>query len=296
MTMISSYYASLGVGIDKSSINAVGSYLGKIEKQMMSFQKRIGKAGYIDIKVRVDTAKAGLALQRSLNTISRTSSLNVKNINISAAQMTKALNQSLNRPGQSTRIRMGALLSQSSLSDMRNQIRTAINSLVVRPTINPRVNAATGRTTRTPTGGSGGTTGASQRRNAYSGTHHNPMMLGGSAGAFMRYGAYSLPFVAGTLGLNSLTNKAATLQSQEMMMNASIGNRETSREQMQFLSTLGDRLGRTTESMSPFYGQMYAGARGTALEGALPAGFTSLMEYGSVMGLNDESMKGSIRA
>lgn len=296
MTMISSYYAQVGVGIDKSSLNSVSAYLGKIEKQMMSFQKRIGKAGYIDIKVRVDRTKATLALQRSLNGISRASALNIGKINISAPQMTKALNQALNKPGSATRIRMGALLSQSSLQDMRNQIRASINSLVVSPRINPRVSPGRSNPSSNNRAGRGSGGSSLNPRSGRMSPWHNPMMVGGGLGAFMRYGVFSLPFIAGTMGLNALSNKAATLQSQQMMMNASIGDKGVALEQAKFLSNLGDRLGKRTETMTPFYAQMFAGARGTELESALPEGFTSLMEYSSVMGLNEESMKGSIRA
>lgn len=298
MTMISSYFAQVGVGIDKSSVNTVSAYLGKIEKQMMSFQKRIGKTGYIDIKVRVDAARAGMALQRSLNTISRTASLNLKNINISAPQMTKALNQSLNRPGQATRIRMGALLSQSSLSDMRNQIRASINSLVVSPRINPRVSAATSTARAARASNSGGGSGL-QSLSPFSGRHspwHNPMMIGGGVGAAIRYGVYSLPMVAGAMGLNALTNSTEETQNAYMGMRAMIGDPVEAESQIRGIENIATKHGVTFKDIAPGYAQIYASAKGTELGDNLENGFLQFMQYASVKGLNSENKKGAVLA
>lgn len=305
MPAISSYYAQVGVGIDQKSIAQVRKYLDSIEKQFTSFQSRLSKVKPVSIRVTIDRTKAMTLLQRDLNAIGKTAQLNIKNVNFSRAEVQRKLNAALSHANGNTRIRMGALLSRESLTAMKDQIRGAINGLVVSPTINPRIRQATVRGGRGGggggSGGGGGGHGSSFTNRDPNGKRnfspwHNPMMVGGGAGAFIRYGPYSLPFIAGAMGLNALTNKAQTLESQQLLLNASTGNKQVAAGQMKFLSGVGDRLGLTTETLAPFYAQMFAGARGTKLEGDLPKGFESFLEYSSVVGLNGEQMKGSIRA
>src|SRR5690606_9057477 len=118
-------------------------------------------------------------------------------------------------------------------------------------------------------GGRGVTTESPHSRRTFS-PWHNPMMIGGGVGAFLRYGAYSLPFVAGTMGLNAMAGNLGQLQRTNLLLGTSSGSTQIGREQMEFLSNLGNRLGFTTSSIAPFYSQMFAGSRGTALESQLP--------------------------
>lgn len=280
MVMIANYFAQVGVGIDRTSITKVNSYLKAIETSLRRFQTNVSRTTQINVGMRVD--RAGF-LKRLKSTFSGTRS-----------------------------VKIDVSISQQSLNAMRSQIRTAINGLMISPVINPRIRQPS--PVNQPRGGSGGTGGTTtgtgrgnqsrltthnpQRSAPYS-PWHNPMMVGGGVGAFMRYGAFSLPLVAGTFGLNALSNKAATLQSQDLMMDVSmgaLGQPGESQIYKDFLNNLGDRLGRTTESMTPFFAQMLSGAKGTALEPHLMSGFSSLMEFGSVMGLGTESMKGTIKA
>jgi tape measure domain-containing protein len=267
--MISSYYAQVGVGIDRGSIGKVTQYLKNIENQFKKFQTNIQKSTKINVALSVDRA----AFLKKLKT--------------------------LFKPGTNRAVKIDVAISAASLNHMRRQVRQALNGLTVNPTINPRVRAPS-------QGGQGGsgrqsrlTTHNPNSRSGGFSPWHNPMMVGGGLGAFMRYGAFSLPFVAGTFGLNALSNKASTLQNQDMMMDVSVGALGSPGESAQhkkFLNDLGDRLGRTTESMTPFYAQMLSGAKGTDLEPHLQTGFSSLMEFGSVMGLGNEAMKGTIKA
>jgi len=265
MTAISSYYANVGVRIDKSSLSQVSRYLRSVENQVRRFQANITKNSQINLKLNLNN-KALLGNIRSL------------------------FNKS------SSTFKINATLSPQSLNHMRAQIRSAISGITVSPRIRPNVVAP-----RSQPGSSGGRqTGPSRNPTSRpTSPFHNPMMVGGGVGAFMRYGAFSLPFVAGSFGLNALSNRAAVLQNQDMMMDVSIGalgSAGESERYKKFLNDLGDRLGRTTESMTPFFSQMLSGAKGTELEPHLQEGFASLMEFGSVMGLGTESMKGTIKA
>lgn len=265
MTQISSYYASVGVKIDKTSISQVDSFLRNIQTKFERFNRNIAKGRALSLKADLDM---------------------------------KDLMKRISRLNNGRTLKIELSISAQSLRAMQTQIRMAINGMVVSPKINPRISSP--RTTTRSTGG-GDRADRITTRNPTSRTNpwHNPMMLGGGVGAFMRYGAFSLPFVAGAFGLNSLAGKAATLQNQDLAMDVSVGSLGSPGESAQykkFLDDLGNRLGRTTESMTPFFAQMLSGAKGTELEPHLQEGFASLMEFGSVMGLGTESMKGAIKA
>lgn len=269
MTQIANYYASVGVGIDRTSLTQVDRYLKTIQTKFERFNRNVAKGTTLALKADLDM---------------------------------KGLMKRISRLNNGRTLKIELSVSAQSLRAMQSQIRMAINGMVVSPRINPRISnpRVTGGGGG---GGGGGRSSPATTRSPHSTRNispwHNPMMLGGGLGAFMRYGAFSLPFVGGVMGLNALSNRASTLQNQDLMMDVSMGSlggQSESAAQKKFLSDLGDRLGRTTQTMTPFYAQMLSGAKGTALEPHLQEGFASLMEFGSVMGLGDESMKGTIKA
>lgn len=287
MTQVASYFAEVGVGIDKKSMARVNDFLDKIEYRLSSFSRRTNarNGGF--------TFFNASNLQSQLTRASKNLTLRINDVVISRGAINNAL--------RANPLILRAVLSQASL----NAIQAQVNS------ITGRINVRPGRTpTRAPTVSAGAPTGGSGRGGRGPTSHttqnpnggrnfnpwHNPMMIGGGVGAFMRYGAYSLPFVAGAYGLNAMAEQASMLQGQQMMLNASVGDRALGTQQMNYLSNLGDTLGRKTSSMTPFFAQMYAGSRGTELEAQLPRGFESFMMYGSVLGLSDEQMKGANRA
>lgn len=258
----------------------------------------------VDLKTfRVDSG----ALSRAINNALRTTStdpktaIRLRNFHASQKDVVAAINRALNVHGSTSRIRIGALLSQSSLTEMRNQIRQAINQLVVNPTINPRV-----RVTRTGVvqgQGVGGSEGGGTRPNRFTtrdprsmNPWHNPMMIGGSAGAFMRYGMFSLPFVAGAYGLNALSQNMTRLEGHNIMLTTSTQSPVVAREQFDVVNRISEGLGLKTSDILPFYAQMFAGARGTTLEQELPSSFQGFMEYAMAMGVNDQQLEGGIRA
>jgi tape measure domain-containing protein len=124
----------------------------------------------------------------------------------------------------------------------------------------------------------------------------NFMYGGGTAGALARYGFGSVPFIGGAYGLMTLNRGSQELQANAMALSASAGNEADTKQYTEFLNNLGDRLGKKTSTMTPFFAQMLAGSKGTALEPHLMTGFESLMEYSSVMMLDDQKIKGTIRA
>lgn len=338
MTAIASYYASVGVGIDPKSLQNVQRYLDTIQAKMVKFQKSAFKTSNLSIRlnnftvnqaslrrtintavanqrIRLDNVTVGkvrlssAALTRQINAAIGASStasgtgtpIRLRNFHVSQKELMAAINKAVNVEGRSSRIRIGALLSQSSLTGMRNQVRQAINQLVVNPTINPRVRVA--RTGVVPGQGAGGSGGGRTRPNRYTtrdprsmNPWHNPMMVGGSAGAFMRYGMFSLPFVAGAYGLNALSRNMTRLEGHNIMLTTSAQSPIAAKEQFGVVDRISEGLGLKTSDILPFYAQMFAGARGTTLEQELPDTFQGFMEYAMAMGVNDQQLEGGIRA
>ena len=71
---------------------------------------------------------------------------------------------------------------------------------------------------------------------------------------------------------------------------------QKSQSNQQYLNNLGTRLGMTTRQLQPSFTQYLANAQGTALEPSLMRDFESFTQYGAVMGLSPEEMKGSLKA
>ncbi len=139
MPAVSSYFATMGIEIDKRSFAEVDKYFDRLEQKLM----RVGKtsnAFAVNLKFNVDTTRARLTIQRDLNTISRGLTLRLNSFQINNRALRNILNQSMNNRAGNARIRLNASLSASSLSGMRAQVLNALNNLVISPQINPRIN------------------------------------------------------------------------------------------------------------------------------------------------------------
>lgn len=97
-------------------------------------------------------------------------------------------------------------------------------------------------------------------------------------------------------GLSALNNRLATLQSNQVGLRTVAGSSQEYDKQRQFLLGLGARIGATQAELVPEYTKFFANAQGTALEPHAQYGFESLTQYGKVLGLDSESMKGTFRA
>lgn len=336
MTAIASYYASLGISIDKNSLSQVQNYLDSIQKRVEKLQTNLSKSK--DLSLRINNISINqAALRRSVKNVADNTNVVLRNVSVgrlqissalvrrsfrnalmgtgtgqnmgiqlnnfhvNSAALTKSINDALNVSGRTSKIRISARLSQESLSDMRSQVRRAINQLVISPTINPRINPYA-RAARPIAGTSGGTGGGrtadrlTTRNPRSQSPWHNPMMIGGAAGAMMRYGAFSLPFVAGAFGLNTLSKNMESLQNAEMAVRAQVGDDAQAANQLAFLHRLGNIHGVRMQDMAPGYSQMFAAAQGTVLEPNMQSGFQSFLQYASVIGMNEEQKKGAILA
>src|SRR5690625_1355715 len=95
---------------------------------------------------------------------------------------------------------------------------------------------------------------------------YNPMLVGGSLGAFMRYGAYSLPFVAGTMGTSSMANRAAEVQNARDILKVALGGDQEGARHYSFLTQLGERLGFGAIDVARPYSKWVSSSRGSSFE------------------------------
>lgn len=288
------------IKVNQASINR--SVRSSLKTSLSSSNLTAAASTALKTTATIDTVKVNrTALRQAINTAfngvssNQTGGLRISRFTVSRPALLKAVNNALNTHGSNTGIRIGALLSQSSLSEMRRQIRDSINQLIVSPTINPRINAAQARAQRS--GQSSGGVGDRITRTDPRKTHnpwHNPMMIGGGAGAFIRYGVFSLPFIGGAMGLNALNTFAHEVQSQRTSLDmvssmSTIGR--SGDDNREYLRGLAQTVGKTSMGMAPIYTQMLAASAGTELEPQMRDMFAGIMQYASVMGLGEQSIK-----
>lgn len=100
----------------------------------------------------------------------------------------------------------------------------------------------------------------------------------------------------GGFGLSGLNKRIQELELLPVSMESVTGSKAEASKQMAFLRRLGAEVGATQRELSPDYTKFFASAQGTALEPFAQSGFRSLTRYGKVMGLDQESMKGTFKA
>lgn len=258
---IAKYVASVSVQVDQAAIKSVDNYLKKIEKRMRAFQKKAMQTnGAFNIKFSVNEQSLARTVGNALDRASSKVTMEIKNFHINQMALNRSLGSALDRT--SGRVSVNAHKGMGSISPEEWSRRTAEQHR------NRMELAQAGGHTRKHNGlyGLGGQFG--------------PYALG--AGAFY--------------GMAALNRGGQELQANKLALSAAAGSDEKGAYYDKYLSNLGDKLGKTTRTMSPFFSQMLAGSKGTSLEPHLESGFESLMKYSSVMGLDDQKIKGTIRA
>jgi hypothetical protein len=120
--------------------------------------------------------------------------------------------------------------------------------------------------------------------------------VGGAVGAASSNMASLLPgFGAGYAAVN-FNRIGQELISLENALLAVSGSQEKAAANMAFLNSVGAEMGKTVRGLGPEFVKLAASIQGTALDGQEQFVFKSFMKYGTVMGLDEEAMKGSFRA
>lgn len=292
MAMISDFHARVGVDIDRGALQQIEKYLSDIRRRFQSFQREISRSTTVRVNARLNRTASRTALNRDLQVVGRGLRMQLDNIQLNRATLARNIQASLRAGSSASRVELEATISRSSIQAMRDQVARGLRDLVISPTINPRL---IDRRMSSGLRGSGaeGTTRARDKTKRMSPTSgrtfnpwYNPMLIGGGLGAFIRYGAYSLPFVAGTMGASAITNRVAAMQTASNVLDFYSGGAELGGRHRDFLGTLGERLGFSASDISPAYGRLLAASRGTELENQIPQGFRGLMEFASVTNMD----------
>lgn len=255
---VARYFATLQFKIDKGQLREIDKTLLNIENKLKAFQRRIGSAMKISIKVdslNIDQKRLEVSAKTALDKASKSTVFEISRFAINDRNLQAAL------------MRAGRAIGQRVGTGQPQVIQPQPVPQPAQPTP-PKQNVVAGR------------------------SHY--MHAGGAAGAFARYGVQSLPFIGGVYGLGQVNAISQELQANQLALQAVAGSQAGMYEQ--YLNNLGTRMGMTTRQLQPSFTQYLANAQGTALESTLMRDFESFTQYGAVMGLGPEEMKGSLKA
>ncbi|WYV99013.1 hypothetical protein Amme3_00017 [Pseudomonas phage vB_PpuM-Amme-3] len=120
---------------------------------------------------------------------------------------------------------------------------------------------------------------------------------GGIMGAGMGFMRGAIPGLGAAFALSQLNQINQQLQGQNLAMTAVTGSEQAGMEQTDWLRGLADRVGFDFRQVGPSYNKLLASGltSGSSTESVQNI-FQGVTEYGRVMGLDNESMKGSLRA
>ena len=120
--------------------------------------------------------------------------------------------------------------------------------------------------------------------------------VGGAVGAASSSMAGLLPGFGAAYAAVNFNKIGQELKSVENALLAVSGSEQAAAENMAFLNSVGAEMGKTVRGLGPEFVKLAASIQGTALGGQEQTIFKSFMKYGTVMGLDEEAMKGSFRA
>lgn len=146
--------------------------------------------------------------------------------------------------------------------------------------------------TRTGGGGTGG--GGIGRRAAAAGAFGAGTGIGAAAGGF---GRGLIPGLGAAFAVSNLNQISQQIAGQELALTSVTGSKEAAAETKARLEKMGDEIGFDTRSVAASFTKMLASGKGGGFtQEQSEQVFKSMTEFGRVMGLDTEAMKGSLRA
>lgn len=264
---IAEYYASLGFRVPKSEIRKVDNYLKTLENRLKRFNKNVlGKQ--LNIRLNVDkfainSKNLNLALGNALDKASSNLVFQISRFNVDQRAMRAAL------------IRAGRVAGQGGLP-----VTSRVTQQVVQRQQQSQATSSKAR---------GGRSSSSYERANY-------LHAGGAAGAFMRYGAASLPFIGGVYGMGALNKSNQEQISNRLTTQAVIqgrgGTEQEGKDAFEWLRNLANDVGFNYTDAAPEYNQFLANALGAGLDTQGAQGiFQGFSEYQTAMGVTPARRK-----
>lgn len=298
------FFATLGFNINKADIKKVDKQLDILEmrarrlseESLSNIRVNISRFGFSDnFNTRLRKAleaRMKVATKQAFNPEVKFAKIHVPvtGIRFSPDFNTKLHNALKNRmrvastKGISPQIELNKfdVDRQELLREMRDAVRYVEQNLRVniRSSINrPAVGGAAG-------GGQAGGGGISR--------------FGAGMGAGAAAGNLGRGFIPGlgvAFGVSQMNRLNQQLIGQDLAATAVFGGEEKGQEQLSWLRDLGNQIGFDYRSQANPYLKMQASAQTAGMDNAVAQDiFQSMAEYGRVMGLDDEAMKGSMRA
>lgn len=119
---------------------------------------------------------------------------------------------------------------------------------------------------------------------------------GGLAGSAMHFARGALPGLGAAFAISAVNDINQQLVATSTALSAVSGSAEGYASNMAFLEKLTQEQGRNMRDVSPQFTSVLASAKGSIGNEGTQDLFRGLMKYGTVMGLDAEAMKGSMRA
>jgi hypothetical protein len=267
---IAEYYASLGFRVDRREIRKVDNYLKTLENKLRRFNKNIlGKNLNIRLnidKFNVNQKRMNTVLGNALDRASSNLVFQINRFNVDQRAMRAAL------------IRAGRVAGQRGLP-----VTSRVTQQVIQRQQAPAAQGAA-------------STNASASRSRGSYGRANYLHAGGAAGAFMRYGAASLPFIGGIYGMGALNRGNQEQISNRLTTQAVIqgrgGTEGQGKEAFAWLRNLANDVGFNYTDAAPEYNQFLANALGAGLDTEGAQGiFQGFSEYQTAMGVTPARRK-----
>lgn len=120
---------------------------------------------------------------------------------------------------------------------------------------------------------------------------------GGIMGAGMGFMRGAIPGLGAAFALSQLNQINQQMQGQNLAMTAVMGSEQAGAQQTAWVRALADQVGFDFRQVGPSFNKMLASGKTSGMSTeSVQNIFQGVTEYGRVMGLDNESMKGSMRA
>lgn len=257
------FFATFGFKVDKADVQRVEKTLNHIENRI----KKVVEGDLNNLRINI----TGFRFSDGFNT-----------------RLYKAMQKKMsilnNKKGLSPEITIAKFNVDRNvlLRDTREAVRFVENNIRMRiRTDRPHIPLPTG------SGAAGAAAGGSNRFGAGLGA-------GAAAGGL---GRGFIPGLGVAFGVSRLNQINQQLIGQDLASTAVFGSQEAGAEQMAWVKNLGNKIGFDYRSQADPYLKMSAAGKTAGMStGDVQGIFTGMAEYGRVMGLTDEDMKGSMRA
>ena len=122
-------------------------------------------------------------------------------------------------------------------------------------------------------------------------------LTGGVAGAAAHWGRGFIPGLGGAFAVSHLNKINQEMKAQTLALTAVMGSEQGGAEQQAWIKDFANTVGLNYRQMTPAYTKMLASGQTSGMSTeSVQNIFKGVSEYGRVMGLDTESMKGSMRA